>query len=85
MSADIRFSNDEKAILVDKLKLYFDQELNQEIGQFDAEFLLDFIGEEMGVYFYNRGLQDAQAMLESRIESITDGFYELEKPTEFRC
>lgn len=84
MSADIRFSNDEKAILVDKLKLYFDQELNQEIGQFDAEFLLDFIGEEMGAYFYNRGLQDAQAMLESRIESITDGFYELEKPTEFR-
>ncbi len=82
--ADIRFSNDEKAILVDKLKLYFDQELNQEIGQFDAEFLLDFIGEEMGAYFYNRGLQDAQAMLESRIESITDGFYELEKPAEFR-
>lgn len=84
MTSDIRFSADEKAVLVDKIKFYFSQELNQDIGQFDAEFLLDFIGEEMGAYFYNRGLQDAQAMLESRVESITDGFYELEKPTKFR-
>lgn len=84
MTAEIRFSAEEKAVLVDKLKCYFSQELNQKIGQFDAEFLLDFIGEEMGAYFYNRGLQDAQTMLESRLDTITDGFYELEKPTQFR-
>lgn len=81
---DITFSQDEKAILVDKIKLYFSQELNQDIGQFDAEFLLDFFGQEVGAYYYNRGLYDAQAMLESKVEAITDGFYELERVTEFR-
>lgn len=82
--AEIKFTKDEKEVLVKKIKLYFGEELDQEIKQFDAEFLLDFFTDEIGPYFYNRGLYDAQALLESKIESITDGFYEIEKPTEFR-
>ena len=39
---DIHFSSDEKDILVRKIKRYFAEELRQEIGGFDAEFLLDF-------------------------------------------
>lgn len=81
--ADIQFTNDEKAILVNKLKMYFHEELDQELKQFDAEFLLDFIGEEIGAYFYNRGLYDAQALVESKLESITEAFVEIEKPTTF--
>lgn len=79
----VKFSNDEKAILVDKIKAYFDRELDQEIKQFDAEFLLDFFSEEVGPYFYNRGLYDAQAILEAKVDSISEAFYEIEKPTEF--
>ncbi|AJQ93032.1 DUF2164 domain-containing protein [Gynuella sunshinyii] len=79
----IEFSNEEKAIIVNKIKLYFRDELEQDIGQFEAEFLLDFFAEEIGTFFYNRGLYDAQAILEQRLESITDAIYELEKPTPF--
>lgn len=53
------------------------------MGQFDAEFLLDFFSEEVGSYFYNRGLYDAQTLLESKIETITEAFTEIEKPTDF--
>jgi len=81
--ADITFTKEEKELLVHKLKHYFDQELDYDMGQFDAEFLLDFIGKEIGVYHYNRGLQDAQDIFKSRVESITDAIYELEVPTEF--
>lgn len=28
-------------------------------------------------------LYDAQAFVESKVETITEGFYEIEKPTEF--
>jgi uncharacterized protein (DUF2164 family) len=65
------------------LKHYFTNELDQDIGQFDAEFLLDFFGKEMGIYYYNRGLIDAQDIFKSRVDSITDAIYELEVPTEF--
>lgn len=55
----IEFSNEEKARLVVKTKRYFRQELDQEIQQFDAEFLLGFFTQEVGPYYYNRGLYDA--------------------------
>jgi uncharacterized protein (DUF2164 family) len=81
MSA-IKFSKDEKERIIRKIQLYFSEELEQTIGQFDAEFLLDFFSEEVGAYYYNRGLFDAQAILESKLENIADAIYELEKPTD---
>lgn len=81
--AMIEFSKKEKEIIVHKIKLYFQGELDQEIGQFDAEFLLDFFSEEVGPYYYNRGLYDARSILESRLENIGEAIYEIEKPTNF--
>jgi uncharacterized protein (DUF2164 family) len=80
----IEFSKQEKEIIVKKIQLYFIEELNQEVGQFDAEFLLDFFAEEIGSYFYNRGLYDAQSLLERKLDDISEAIYELEKVTEFR-
>ena len=81
--AEIEFTRDEKSIIARKIQLYFQEELEQEIGQFDAEFLLDFFAEEIGSFFYNRGIYDAQAVLEARLENITEALYEIEKPTQF--
>lgn len=81
--AKIEFSDIEKAAIVGKIKLYFREELDQDIAQFDAEFLLDFFSEEVGAYYYNRGLSDAKLILQQKLESITDAFYEIEKPTDF--
>lgn len=81
--SEIEFTQEETAILVKKIKLYFADELEQNIAQFDAEFLLDFFGREIGPYFYNRGVYDAQALLQSKVELITESFYEIEKATDF--
>ncbi|MBE1298382.1 MAG: DUF2164 family protein [Alteromonadaceae bacterium] len=75
----IRFSESQKHTLVTKLQRYFEDELDSEIGQFDAEFLLDFISKEMGTYYYNQGVKDSQAVLASRIEDVTEAIFELEK------
>lgn len=82
--SEIEFSKEEKEVIVKKIKLYFREELEQDIGQFDAQFLLDFFSEEIGAYFYNRGLYDAQAILERRMDDISETISELEKITEFR-
>lgn len=81
--SEIEFSKEEKEIITKRIQRYFREELDQEIGQFDAQFLLDFFATEIGPYFYNRGLYDAQATLERRVEDISDALYELEKITEF--
>ena len=81
--SEIEFSREEKEAISRKIQAYFREELQQDIGQFDAEFLLDFFAREVGAYFYNRGLYDAQAVLESRLENIGEAIYEIEKPTDF--
>lgn len=71
-------------MLVRKIQAYFDDELKQSIGRFDAEFLLQFFTGEIGAYFYNRGLYDAQAILSARMDDWQDAIFQLEQPTEFR-
>lgn len=77
--SDIEFTSQEKAAMVDKLQAYFEGELDVELGQFDAEFLLDFIAKELGAHYYNRGLHDARAIFEERVQSIDDDIYAIEK------
>ena len=81
--SDIEFTEEEKQILVSKIQSYFHAELSEEIGQFDAEFLLDFFNKEIGAYHYNRGLQDARTLLEENAQNVQQAFYEMEKVTEF--
>ncbi|MEL0629800.1 DUF2164 family protein [Psychromonas aquatilis] len=45
--------------------------------------LLDFFSEKVGPYYYNQGLNDARAILDDKLDTITESFYELEKITEF--
>jgi len=81
--AAIKFSIEQKQALVQQIQKYFDKELHQDIGDFDAEFLLDFFSEKVGGYYYNQGLNDARALLDDKLDTITESFYELEKVTDF--
>lgn len=77
----IEFTNEEKELLSEKIQDYFAQEMDQELGRFDAEFLLDFFSKEIGPYFYNRALYDAQVIIQSKVETLNDAISEIEKPT----
>jgi len=78
----IEFNKEEKDTIVRHIQLYFDKELNQEIGQFDAEFLLDFFSEKVGPFYYNKGLSDARSVLDSKLEDIDEAVYEIEQPVD---
>lgn len=77
----IDFTSKEKEAMVEKLQAYFEKELDQDLEQFDAEFLLDFVSKELGAYFYNRGLHDARAVLENKLSTIDEDLYAIEKET----
>ena len=78
--SDIKFSKDETDRIVYKIKAYFSDELDQEIGGFDAEFLIEFFGKEIGPFFYNRGLSDAKKLFSEKAEELNYSIQELEKP-----
>ena len=75
----VEFSKDERAAATGKLRDYFARELDQELGQLPAEMLLDFIGKEIGGAFYNRGVHDAQQLVQQKAENIVEALYGLER------
>jgi len=75
----INFTAQEKERIVAKIKAHFERELNQDIGQFDAEFLLDFFAEVIGGHFYNQGVKDAQQVVAERLLQITEDLEDIEK------
>lgn len=75
----IAFQAPQKEQLIQKLQKYMSRELDVELGQFDADFLVDFISKEMGSLYYNQGLYDAQTVLADRVDSLTDAIYQLEQ------
>ncbi len=80
--SEIKFTQEEKEILIPKIKMHLSEELDFEIGNFDAEFLLDFFSEEVGPYFYNKGIKDSLDMLDTRMEEVKESIYVLEKITK---
>lgn len=78
--AIFNFSKQEKETIVEKIQEYFTKELDQEVGRFEAEFLLNFFAEEIGPYFYNKGIQDSQALLQKKVDGIIEAIDSLEKP-----
>lgn len=78
--ATLTFDEAAKSKMTNQLKSYVEQEFDLEIGQFEAEFFLDFIAENFAATFYNKGLADAQQAIHEKIENINDALYELELP-----
>ncbi len=78
--AGIEFDKATRGDLADMLRHYLKTELDAEIGNLDAEFLLDFIVEKLGPRFYNQGLREAAAALTKRMDVLTEALEELERP-----
>jgi len=81
--AVIEFSKEEKDQIVPLIQKYLRDEMDVDVGSFDAEFLLDFFSKEMGGFIYNRALADVHTLLETQLDSMSESLYELEKPVPF--
>ncbi|HWV00063.1 MAG TPA: DUF2164 domain-containing protein [Devosia sp.] len=75
----IKFEKDERAAIASKIQRYFVAELDSEIGAIPAELLLNFFTEEIGPFYYNQGLADAQAAMARMVDNINDEIYGLEQ------
>jgi uncharacterized protein (DUF2164 family) len=80
--AKIELGKDARDAAAKALSAYLQKELDLEVTGFDAVFLVDFITENLGPVFYNQGLHDAQAIVQSKVELIGEAIYGIEKPVK---
>lgn len=78
----IELDKKQQQSMTQELQRYLQDELDIEIGQFDAEFLVEFISKKFGSVYYNQGLKDAQSVMERKMMDIADEIYEIEKIVE---
>lgn len=82
--ADIELTSEERAHLTRQIQEHVREELDHEIGNMEAGFLLDRLSEALGVTFYNKGVRDAAALFARRADDLADEFYALEKTERLR-
>ncbi|PFG58258.1 uncharacterized protein (DUF2164 family) [Vibrio sp. ES.051] len=78
----IKLERAQKETLAVAIQDYMQDELSVEIGQFDSEFLVDFITEKLGAIYYNKGIEDAKFVIERRLLEASDELYEIEQPVQ---
>ncbi len=66
----IRLADKDRERATQLIREHFARERDEEIGELAANLLLDFIAERLGPYFYNRGIDDAQALIARFADSL---------------
>ena len=77
-------STQQKQELGRRVQEYFRKELDEEIGEMAAGFLLDFVSELVGPYYYNAALKDAQKQSRERFDHLDADLMAMERPVEVR-
>lgn len=72
---EIQLGRETKKELIESIKLFFARERDEEVSDFQAAIVLDFILESIGPHIYNQAVADAHALMADKIEDL----YGLEK------
>jgi uncharacterized protein (DUF2164 family) len=72
----IELNKQETQDCVASLQTYFRKELDEEIGEMKAKFLLDYILKEIAPLAYNRGVKDAEMFMRAKIEDLSGTCFE---------
>ncbi|MBW2282545.1 MAG: DUF2164 domain-containing protein [Deltaproteobacteria bacterium] len=75
----IEFERDVVKAIVPSIQRYFSEKLDSQIGNLDAEFLLEFFLKEAGPLIYNRAIREAQAVLGERVAELDGDCWEPEE------
>lgn len=74
----IELPDQAKSELIYSIKRYFLEERDEDMGDLQASFLLDFILKEIGPSIYNQAVKDAQARIEEAVVDLDISLHEPE-------
>ncbi|MBN2541534.1 DUF2164 domain-containing protein [bacterium] len=74
----IKLKKETEDKLIESIKRYFEEHLEEDIGDLKAKLLLDYCLKEIGPSIYNQAIFDAQAYLHEKLVDLESACYEPE-------
>lgn len=71
----IKLLREQKLLLIERVKAYFYEQRSEEIGDLQAELLLEFMLRELGPTIYDKALDDAIRAVGERMLSLEDDLH----------
>ena len=68
--AVIALTPETKKLLLSNLQNYYSAEREEELSEFQAGLLLEFILSDIGIYIYNQAIADAQKLMQQKAEEL---------------
>ena len=72
----IKLDKDTRTHAIQSIQTYFAEKRDEELGNLEAGFLLDFFLEQVGPAIYNRAVGDAQALMQDKLVDIDGELFE---------
>ena len=72
----IEISNEARQVLISSIQRYFQENMDEPIGNITAGALLGFVLEEIGPIVYNKAVADVQQRLQARVMELDLEVYE---------
>ena len=66
----LELSKQETGEIIPSLRKFFREELEVELSEMRAGFLLDFIQKEIAPYAYNQGVRDAESFIRNKLDDL---------------
>ena len=73
---NVKLSNPETKEILHSIERFFSQELELEIGDLQAGFVLDFFLKEIAPFAYNQGVEDARQFFREKLEDLPGTCFE---------
>ncbi len=72
----IELSKEETEQIIPSIRKYFKEELEREVSEMRAKFLLEYFLKEIAPFAYNQGVRDAETFLRARLEDLPGTCFE---------
>ena len=66
----IQLSKEQQELALEKIKDYFFEEREEQLGELQSRMLLDFIIEKIGPVIYNQAIEDMRKYMSERVDDM---------------
>jgi uncharacterized protein (DUF2164 family) len=75
-----KLTKEQQQAMISDIQSFFSDERDEELSEFAAERVLDFVKETLAPHFYNAAVLDVKRVVEERYASLEDEILTLERP-----